>query len=147
MTAPSSDNPILSAATHAYLSGLCDASGVVWTEAGMDYSISTQPVLGESANADTHSLEPRHEHSFSPTATQIDAVARFLQGATGDLEHRFTTSRHRDIARSFLKRLYDDLDYHELTITFSEHKTGADASFEMQLRRTSVLLKIGWAVD
>ncbi|PQO28484.1 hypothetical protein DTL21_28190 [Bremerella cremea] len=35
-------NSVLNAATLGYLDGLCVALGLVWTEAGMGYSISTR---------------------------------------------------------------------------------------------------------
>ena len=136
----------LSPETNGYLLGLSDASNVVWTEAGMSFAM-TSSAAKDLRDLNEGFIVSHHDDNFKPDQGQLTAIAKFLQGAMGDLEHRFTSSRHLELAETLLKRLYSDIPFDKLAVKIVAHDTGADATLCMFRDHAAATLSIGWAVD
>lgn len=137
--------------TVAFLDGLCCASNLVWTEAGMFHEYASR-VRIHDANIPLALRErwtPATDDMLISPNSQLKLLARFLLAAIGQNPDVPPNSRQMELAKDVLARLYQDLAFDWFHIDVTECEYGMDLYLCMAAESAEdlVCLMSRWRID
>lgn len=144
--------PHLKPETCAFLEGICFASNITWTEAGMGFKL----VVDQLSEGDPISAELRERPSVCAdhdaplrVKSQVRKLARFLIGSIGGNIDRTPNSSETEMANTVVLRLHSDLSFDWFYVDIDECDFGMDMKLQMGIECSNKLatLHMSWRID